>query len=80
MMRLATVLGHEAAHRVVAAAAAAASARDEPLASALRADPQVAGTLDPAVLESLLDPGSYLGLGPAIAADEAGRAQPPGQA
>jgi 3-carboxy-cis,cis-muconate cycloisomerase len=68
MMRLATALGHEEAHRVVGDAAAAAAASGWPLARALREDPRVTEHLDPRELETALDPEGYLGLGPATAA------------
>jgi len=73
MMRLAAALGHEEAHRVVGAAAAAAAVRGEPLARALREDPRVTEHLHPGELETMLDPDGYLGLGPATAAGGQGQ-------
>jgi adenylosuccinate lyase/3-carboxy-cis,cis-muconate cycloisomerase len=72
MMRLAAAIGHEPAHQAVAAAAARAAARGEPLAISLAADPVVSRHLDEDALSDLLDPEGYLGLAPEIAQSVAG--------
>lgn len=78
MMRLAAAIGHEPAHQAVAAAAARALARGEPLAAGLAADPVVSRHLDEAAVAALLEPQSYLGLAPEIAAGAAGAGAPDG--
>jgi adenylosuccinate lyase len=78
MMRLAAAIGHEPAHQAVAAAAARASARGEPLALGLAADPVVSRHLDPEAVAALIDPQTYLGLAPEIAANAPGGGTPEG--
>jgi adenylosuccinate lyase/3-carboxy-cis,cis-muconate cycloisomerase len=78
MMRLAAAIGHEPAHRAVAAAAARASARGEPLALCLAADSVVSRHLDPEEVAALIDPQTYLGLAPEIAANAPGGGAPEG--
>jgi 3-carboxy-cis,cis-muconate cycloisomerase len=72
MMRLAVAIGHEDAHRVVAAASARAAAANRPLAEILSADPEVTAHLDADTRGRVLDPEAYLGLAPALAEGVAG--------
>jgi 3-carboxy-cis,cis-muconate cycloisomerase len=76
MMRLAAAIGHEPAHRAVAAAAVRALADGKPLAVSLAADPLVSRHLNEDAVAALLDPQSYLGLAPEIAADAPGDGAP----
>ena len=61
MMSLASSLGHERAHAVVAAASRRATDEQRDFASVLRDDPDVGANLR-VPLEELLEPGRYLGL------------------
>jgi 3-carboxy-cis,cis-muconate cycloisomerase len=61
MMRLAPLLGREAAHHAVKHACDAALHDEIPLAEALGREAAVADRLDRAAIEQLTDPASYLG-------------------
>ncbi|MEO9188701.1 MAG: lyase family protein, partial [Acetobacteraceae bacterium] len=61
MMGLATPLGRDEAHHVVADACAAALAERIPLAEALSRDARVSSRLDRAAIARLTDPAEYLG-------------------
>jgi 3-carboxy-cis,cis-muconate cycloisomerase len=61
MMALAEEIGRESAHEVVERACDSALAERRPLADVLARDATVAGRLDRARIERLLDPASYLG-------------------
>lgn len=61
MMRLAPLLGREAAHHVVRHACDAALRDGGTLADALAAEPAVAAQLDRAAVAALVDPATYLG-------------------
>jgi len=61
MMALADKIGRHEAHDLVGAVVRAAVAEGKPLAQALAADPVIAGHLDRAAIETLLQPESWLG-------------------
>ena len=61
MMGLAPTLGRIEAHHVVKHACDIALSEKIPLADALQRDPAVAGRLDRAAIEKLIDPSNYLG-------------------
>jgi 3-carboxy-cis,cis-muconate cycloisomerase len=61
MMGLAPILGRGEAHHVVKHACDIALTEKIPLADALARDPAVAGRLDRAAIERLIDPANYLG-------------------
>jgi 3-carboxy-cis,cis-muconate cycloisomerase len=61
MMRLAPLIGREAAHHAVKHACDAVLAGGGTLAEALARDPEVSGKLDPAVIAEATDPMRYLG-------------------
>ena len=65
MMALAGSVGHEQAHRIVAAASEKAISVGRPFSETLAEDETVAQHLDPIALARLLDPEHYLGDGPA---------------
>lgn len=64
MMGLAPALGRQVAHEVVYDCCRAALTHGTGLLQALEADPRIAGTLDRARLEELVDPAKYLGAAP----------------
>jgi 3-carboxy-cis,cis-muconate cycloisomerase len=61
MMGLAPVIGRGEAHHVVKHACDIALTQKISLADALERDPVVAARLDRAAIETLIDPGNYLG-------------------
>jgi adenylosuccinate lyase/3-carboxy-cis,cis-muconate cycloisomerase len=61
MMALARSVGHEEAHRIVAAASARALAEERPFGRILAEDELVTRYLQPEALDGLLDPERYLG-------------------
>lgn len=63
MMTLARSIGHEEAHRIVAAASVKAITSGRPFSELLVEDEAVAGQLDRAALAELLEPERYLGRG-----------------
>jgi 3-carboxy-cis,cis-muconate cycloisomerase len=61
MMGLAPILGRGEAHHVVKHACDVALAESIPLADALARDPAVSARLDRAAIETMIEPGNYLG-------------------
>lgn len=61
-MALAPTLGRDQAHQLVAALCRQAAAARVPVRELLQGDPTIAGALDDAALDRLLDPVNYLGM------------------
>lgn len=61
MMGLAPFIGRQDAHDVVYAACRVVNTQGGTLAAVLKAMPEVAGRLDPALIDRLTDPANYLG-------------------
>jgi len=62
MMRLGPMLGRQRSHDLVYAICRRAIAADRPLVELLAEDPDIGGRLSRTELETLMDPGRYLGL------------------
>ncbi len=67
MMRLASIIGRQKAHDLTHHIISGAMAQDCSVGEALRSDATIAGALDRATIDDLLDPENYMGRSSAIA-------------